>query len=287
MTTTTIMTTNMSVPVSQSRESRAVNIGFGFRQFFVRHDCSSMKVGTDGVLLGAWVPIEPLAISHWPLAISLPTANSQRRILDVGTGSGLIALMLAQRTAGMPDVRIDAIDIDEASCRQARENVDASPWAERLHVAQSSLQEWQTVQGNCPNGTWYDLIVSNPPYFVHSLKAPDAARCAARHNDTLPFDVLMTECNRLLKPKGMLALIVPCEAEDELQTLAAAEGLQCLQKCYVHPKPGRPAKRVMIAWGKERTLSEETAEQVESLVLEDAQGGRSDAYKQLTKEFYL
>lgn len=280
MTTTTIMTTNMSVPVSQSRESRAVNIGFGFRQFFVRHDRSSMKVGTDGVLLGSWTPVQ---------ACQSPSGGGQKgcSVLDVGTGSGLIALMLAQRTAGMPDVRIDAIDIDEASCRQARENVDASPWAERLHVAQSSLQEWQMVQGNCPNGTWYDLIVSNPPYFVHSLKAPDAARCAARHNDTLPFDVLMTECNRLLKPKGMLALIVPCEAEDELQTLAAAEGLQCLQKCYVHPKPGRPAKRVMIAWGKERTLSEETAEQVESLVLEDAQGGRSDAYKQLTKEFYL
>lgn len=246
----------MSAHISRDKEAK---LGFRFRQFFVRHDRSSMKVGTDGVLLGSWTPI----------------SNQPLRILDVGTGSGLIALMLAQRC---PETQIDAIDIDEASCEQARENFAASPWAERLHVAQSSLQDWQDRE--------YDLVVSNPPYFVDSLKAPDAARCAARHNDTLPFRTLIAESTRRLKPDGTLVVIVPSEAEDELQVLAEAEGLQCAQKCYVHPKPGRPAKRVMLAW-KHSNTSAKLGGLTEHLTLEDDRGGRSEAYQQLTKDFYL
>ena len=236
----------------------SMNTGFQFKQFFVSHDLSSMKVGTDGVLLGSWTPI----------------SNQPLRILDVGTGSGLIALMLAQRC---PDALIDAIDIDEASCRQAQDNFDTSPWAERLHAAHSSLQQWQ--------GREYDLIVSNPPFFVDSLKAPDAARCAARHNDTLPFTTLIAESAKLLKHEGTLAVIVPCEAEETLQTLAAAAGLQCTHRCHVHPKPGRAAKRVMIAWTN--ILSTDFTERAENITLEDDHGGRSPEYQQLTKDFYL
>lgn len=251
----------MPAPISRDKE---VKFGFRFQQFFVRHDRSSMKVGTDGVLLGAWSPI-----------CRENSENSGFRILDIGTGSGLIALMLAQRC---PEAQIDAIDIDEASCLQAQENFDASPWAERLHVAQSSLQDWQNRE--------YDLVVSNPPYFVDSLKAPDAARCAARHNDTLPFRTLIAESTRRLKPDGTLAVIVPSEAEDELQVLAEAEGLQCAQKCYVHPKPGRPAKRVMLAW-KPSNTSARLGGLTEHLTLEADHGGRSEAYQLLTKDFYL
>ena len=239
-------------------ESLKLSDGFQFKQFFVRHDRSSMKVGTDGVLLGSWTPI----------------SNQPLRILDIGTGSGLIALMLAQRC---PDAQIDAIDIDEASCTQAQNNFDTSPWAERLHAAHSSLQDWQ--------GREYDLIVSNPPFFVDSLKAPDAARCAARHNDTLPFSALITKSAKLLKHNGTLAVIVPCEAEETLQTLAAASGLKCYQRCYVHPKPGRTAKRVMIAWTN--ILSTDLTERTENITLEDEHGGRSPEYQQLTQDFYL
>ena len=265
MTTSTI--TNTAAPALLNKEG---NTGFRFKQFFVRHDCSSMKVGTDGVLIGCWAPAFPAT----PLQVASPPPI---RILDVGTGSGLIALILAQR---WQEAQIDAIDIDQASCDQARENFAASPWAERLHTAHSSLQQWQTA-----NGKFYDLIVSNPPYFVDSLKAPDAARCAARHNDTLPFFSLIADSTRLLKDEGTLAVIVPCEAENELQSLAAAEGLQCTRRCYVHPKPGRPAKRVMIAWS--RTPAPEPTECTGHLTLEDEQGGRSEAYQQLTREFYL
>ena len=254
-----------------------MNLGFQFKQFFVKHDRCAMKVGTDGVLLGCWVPISNL---------QSPISNLQFPIfkcLDIGTGSGLIALMLAQRC---PEAEITAIDIDPDAVAQARENFAASPWADSLHVAQCALQDWQMVNGKCENGKLYDLIVSNPPYFTASLKNPDAARCAARHNDTLPFSSLIAQSARLLAPDGILALIVPTEAESELQSLARAQGLCCTRRCYVHPKPGRPAKRVMLAW-KHAVASAIHGGSTEHLTLEDDHGARSDEYNQLTKDFYL
>lgn len=254
-----------------------MNTGFQFKQFFVKHDRCAMKVGTDGVLLGCWCPISNL---------QSPISNLQSPIfkcLDIGTGSGLIALMLAQRC---PEAEITAIDIDPDAVAQARENFAASPWADRLHVAQSSLQEWQMGNGKCGNDKWYDLIVSNPPYFTASLKNPDAARCAARHNDTLPFSMLIAQSARLLAPDGILALIVPTEAESELQSLAREQGLHCTHCCYVHPKPGRHAKRVMLAW-KHAVASAINGGSTEHLTLEDDHGARSDEYNQLTKDFYL
>ena len=248
-----------------------MNPGFRFKQFFVRHDRCAMKVGTDGVLLGAWAPTNPL------------TPNPLTRILDIGTGSGLIALMLAQRC---PDAQIAAIDIDPDAVAQARENFAASLWSDRLHVAQSSLQEWQMGNGKCGNDKWYDLIVSNPPYFTASLKNPDAARCTARHNDTLPFSVLIAESAKRLAPDGTLALIVPAEAEAELQSLAEAHSLHCTHRCYVHPKPGRPAKRVLLAW-QHAVASATHGGLTTHLTLEDDHGARSLDYQQLTKDFYL
>ena len=237
-----------------------MSTGFQFKQFFVKHDRCAMKVGTDGVLLGAWAP-----------------RSAIYRILDIGTGSGLIALMLAQR---FTDAQIDAIDIDADACAQAAGNFASSPWADRLHATHCSLQDWQMV-----NGKLYDLIVSNPPYFVDSLKNPDAARSTARHNDTLPFGELVTISAKLLAPGGTLAIIVPAEVEELLQDLVAAHQLQCSQRCYVHPKPGRPAKRVLLAW--QRSSREIREIRTEQLTLENEQGGRSEAYRQLTRDFYL
>lgn len=240
-----------------------MSTGFQFKQFFVNHDRCAMKVGTDGVLLGSWCPTPQSKMQ-----------DAKCKILDVGTGSGLIALMLAQR---FTDAQIDAIDIDADACTQAAGNFASSPWADRLHATHCSLQDWQMV-----NGKLYDLIISNPPYFVDSLKNPDAARSTARHNDTLPFGELVTISAKLLAPDGTLAIIVPAEVEELLQDLAAAHQLQCSQRCYVHPKPGRPAKRVLLAW--QRSSSEI---RTEHLILENEQGGRSEAYRQLTRDFYL
>ena len=236
---------------------------FRFKQFTVWHDRCAMKVGTDGVLLGAWAPANSF------------TPNPLPRILDIGTGSGLIALMLAQR---FPEASIDAIDIDEAAVEQARENFAVSPWPDRLHAYQAKVQEWQGS---------YNLIVSNPPYFQNSLKNPDKGRQTARHTDTLSYAELLRHSARLLTEKGLLALVLPAEAEQEVRGLAAAELLSLTRVTRVYSKESKPARRVLL--GFEKSISRDTDISIteDSLVLENEIGGRSAAYQELTKDFYL
>ena len=267
--------------------------GFQFKQFFVAHDRCAMKVGTDGVLLGAWAEPNHVPLGHLPCTI-----------LDVGTGSGLIALMLAQRLQTSPlsspkerekGFRIDAIDIDEAAVEQAAENFAASPWPDRLHAWLSSIQEWQMVNGKCPNGKWYDLIVSNPPYFRNSLKNPDKARGLARHTDTLSYTELLHHSARLLREEGRLCLILPAEAEEEVCALAAQEGFVLTRVTRVYSKVSKPARRVLLAFEKSKhrytdiptCRDSENPVSEDTLVLEDDQGGRSAAYREITKDFYL
>lgn len=233
---------------------------FRFKQFTVRHDRCAMKVGTDGVLLGAWAPI-----------LDLRLEIGDFRILDVGTGTGLIALMLAQRC---PTARIDAIDIDTAAVEQARENVAASPWAERIRVEQADFGQWQ--QGP------YQLIVSNPPYFVDSLKNPDAGRRTARHTDSLAYATLFGHTAELLTADGVLAVILPAESEAEARALGREAGLNLRHITRVSSKPGREAKRVLMAFQKEECLPEE-----DTLTIESEDAPRSAAYVRLTEEFYL
>ena len=206
-----------------------------------------MKVGTDGVLLGAWAP-------------------TGSRILDVGTGSGLIARMLMQRC---PEAQVEGIDIDEAAVEQANEN--------GVRAFQARLQEWQ--------GT-YDLIVSNPPYFQNSLKNPDEGRKTARHTDTLSYAELVKHSARLLSEGGQLAVILPAEAENEVRQLAAGEELYLTRVTRVYSKENKKPKRVLLAFQlKIEDLRIEILE--DSLVLEDEKGGRSLPYQELCKEFYL
>lgn len=160
--------------------------GFTFRQFEVCQDMCAMKVGTDGVLLGAW-------------------AAGGRHILDIGTGTGLIALMMAQRFEG---ARICGIDMDDGACRQAMANVAGSPFAARIEICHSRLQDFS------PSVT-FDSIVSNPPFFTNSLKCPDARRSAARHADTLPFADLFRGVARLLDSDGVFSAVIPADAEGD------------------------------------------------------------------------
>ena len=242
-----------------------MNLGFQFKQFFVAHDRCAMKVGTDGVLLGAWA--EP-AVSIQPSAF---------RILDVGTGSGLVALMLAQR---FPEAHIDAIDIDEAAVEQAAENFAASPWSDRLHAFHARLQEWQSH--SVPS-----LIVSNPPYFQNSLKNPDKGRELARHTDTLSYEELLYHSARLLSEHGRLAIILPAEAEQEIRTLAAQHSLFTTRVTRVYSKETKPARRVLLQFEKSDYRDTDISIAEDSLVLEDGKGGRSAAYQEITKDFYL
>lgn len=206
-----------------------------------------MKVGTDGVLLGAWAP-------------------TGSRILDVGTGSGLIARMLMQRC---PEAEVEGIDIDEAAVEQACEN--------GVKAFCARLQEWQGM---------YDLIVSNPPYFQNSLKNPDEGRKTARHTDTLSYAELIHHSARLLTMHGQLALILPAEAENEVRQLAAAEDLFLTHVTRVFSKENKKPKRVLLAFQlKIEDLRFEILE--DSLVLEDEKGGRSLPYQNLCRDFYL
>lgn len=227
---------------------------FSFKQFTVYHDRCAMKVGTDGVLLGAWTDVEFAA-----------------RILDVGSGTGLISLMLAQRSRA----QITAVDIDADAVLQARENIEASPWKDRIEV------KLHDVCSYAPDAC-FDVIVSNPPYFVNSLKCPDGQRNTARHADTLDFDRLISSAARLLLPEGAFSAIIPTDGMELFLTLASGCGFYLSRKTLVKTKPDATPKRVLLELKLRPTscISDE-------LVVELSRHVYSEAYTALTKEFYL
>lgn len=213
-----------------------------------------MKVGTDGVLLGAW-------------------AEGGDRILDVGCGTGLISLMMAQR---FPDAMVDGIDIDEVACEEARGNVSASPFADRVRIHHERLQDFRPPQP-------YDAIVSNPPFFVDSMKNPDERRTLARHSDSLPFADLLAGTKRLLKPCGIFSVIVPKEVEERLVSEGYIAGFRLVKLCSIKTVERKKPKRVLLAFGKDVKCAPAT----EEVVLNAAGGQRSEWYAKLTEEFYL
>ena len=246
---------------------------FKFKQFTVWHNRCAMKIGTDGVLLGAWCPVGELR----SLGVQeFRGSGGFIKVLDVGTGSGLIALMLAQR---LPDAQITAIDIDSGAVEQAKYNFSVSPWADRLDCQQTALQE---VEGE----TIYDLIISNPPYFQDSLKNPDSQRAMARHTDTLSYEELLRDSVRLLKKEGIIALVLPIEAEQQIIALGQRYGLCPTHITHVYPKPGKAAKRLLIAFSPS-PIAYSLSPIAYSLTLESETAPRSEAYIELTKEFYL
>ncbi len=230
---------------------------FKFKQFIVYQDKCAMKVGTDGVLLGAWAGVE-----------------NADKVLDIGTGTGLIALMLAQRS----NATIDAVEIDPDACEQAQENINHSAWADRIHIIHQSFQDFSKA-----TTTKYDLIVSNPPYFQNSLTAPRENRAKARHNTELQLTDILNGTLNCLSESGTLSLILPY-VEGSLFIAKAAElGLYCVRKTNVLPKPGRKPKRLLLEFQKyQKPFTEE------HLVIELSKRHEySEAYKNLTSDFYL
>lgn len=232
--------------------------GFTFKQFHIDHSRCAMKVGTDGTLIGAW--------------FSADCDNC--RILDVGTGTGLIAIMAAQRFSG---AQVVGIDIDSDCIEQAIENVTASPWCDRISIIHKPLQEFSSSKG-------LDVIISNPPYFVDSLTSPDEKRTTARHTTSLSFNDLCDGVMRLLAPNGTFALILPpTEAE---KFLSAARGrLFLTRRCDVWSTPESGIKRVMMELQMQPPAE---LPQIEKLIIEDSGPMRYSAeYRQLTRDFYL
>ena len=240
--------------------------GFQFKQFYIRHDRCAMKVGTDGVVLGCWAITPPY----------LTPQGRGIRILDIGTGSGLIARMLMQR---FPEAEVEAIDIDEAAVEQARDN--------GVNAYLSRLQDWKNDKPQMPNDKCYNLIVANPPYFQNSLKNPDKGREIARHTDSLSYRDLLHHSARLLTGDGQLALILPAESEAEVIALAATKGLSLVRVTRVYSKVSKPARRVLLQFAFSKARDHEFMPIEDQLVLEDDHGGRSEAYRELTKDFYL
>ena len=231
------------------------NSYFKFKEFTVWHDRCAMKVGTDGVLLGAWAPIE--------------AASS---ILDIGTGTGLVALMLAQRCV---TASITAVEIDEQAACQARENIEASSWSQRIKVVNVDFKNWETDER-------FDLIVSNPPYFSDALKSPDTQRSLARHDHDLPFEQLLSRVVSLMKPAGMFVVILPSDVMELFIDLRADAGLFPEKTLNVSTKPGEAPKRKIVSF---KMKPNET--QQDNLVLEIARHHYSEEYISLTKPFYL
>lgn len=227
---------------------------FRFKQFEIFQDRCAMKVGTDGVLVGAW-------------------ATGGSRILDVGSGTGLISLMMAQR---YPCAHVVGIDMDEEACRQAGENVASSPFADRVEIVHSSLQNF------LPDGK-FDAIVSNPPFFVNSLKNPDNKRSMARHADTLPFRDLWQGVKRLLSDDGVFSVVLPTDVEEQFIAECCISGFYLTCRCAVKTVERKSPKRVLLSFERHRV--EEMQNVVETMM--DADGNRSEWYVNLTDKFYL
>jgi tRNA1Val (adenine37-N6)-methyltransferase len=202
-------------------------------------------------------------------------AQGGKRILDIGTGTGLIALMMAQR---FPDAVVDAVEIDADAAAQAMENVKASPFADRIYIHETAIQKFTPFP---PQGT-FDSIVSNPPFFQQSLKAPDAKRTLARHTDSLSFRDLIKSAVRLLAATGEFSVVIPFNMRQSLIDEAIIQGLSLSRSVAVKTVPHKAAKRYLLAFRKERP---EIIEEQEVVMTES--GERSPWYQELTKDFYL
>jgi tRNA1Val (adenine37-N6)-methyltransferase len=230
---------------------------FQFKQFTIQQDRCAMKVGTDGVLLGAWV-------DH----------KNANNILDIGTGTGLIALMLAQRSSAL----IDAVEIDPVAAEQALSNVKNSPWENRISVFPSSIQEYTLNSANR-----YDLIVTNPPYFINSLPAPDQQRNQARHGFSLSIPEIIACVSKLLTPDGKLAIILPVDIYPYLTETSYAFKLFPIKETAIIPSPGKKAIRKLAEFA--RTQSKKITSE---LVIEQSVRHKySEEYINLTRDFYF
>ena len=232
---------------------------FQFKQFSVQQDRCAMKIGTDGVLLGAWAPI-----LHNPYSI-----------LDIGTGTGIIALMLAQRSTAQ---QIDALEIDENAYEQATDNFENSPWNDRLFCFHAGLDEFMEEPED-----EYDLIVSNPPFYAEDYKTNNEQRNLARFQDALPFEDLIEAADLLLSENGILAVIIPFKEEERFMAIAKEFELYPIKITRVKGTPTTEIKRSLLAFKRYELPALDSDE----LIIETARHQYTPEYIELTKEFYL
>ena len=235
------------------------NSNFQFKQFNISQDKTAMKVGTDGVLLGTWAKLPSYGLA-----------------LDVGTGTGLIALMMAQRN---PILIIQALEIEGDAAAQAIQNVGNCPWSDRISVVHDSFQNFISEGKNC-----FDLIITNPPFFRNSVKSNHEPRSKARHADVLPLETIIVGAKQLLKPEGTLAIVLPVAEHAAFSEIAQEFGFYENRRLIVFPTLAKPAARVLSQWGFLRIDETEITE----VVIEPLHRHQYSAdYITLTKDFYL
>lgn len=232
---------------------------FQFKQFTIQQDKCAMKVGTDGVLLGAWTPLE----------------NNPYSILDIGAGTGLIALMLAQRSHAE---QIDAIEIDDEAYEQCVDNFESSNWGDRLFCYHAGLDEFVEEMED----EEYDLIISNPPFYTENYSSGNEQRDKARFTESLPFEELIEAAAILLSEDGVFAVIIPFKEEENFTAIAKDFDLHPFKITRVKGTPDTEIKRSLIAFSKK-----ETAITINELVIETARHQYTPEYIELTKDFYL
>ncbi|MDD3107940.1 MAG: methyltransferase [Alistipes sp.] len=270
---------------------------FAFQHFTIHQPQAAMKVGTDGVTLGAWFDVgapspqsphslleaDPSASQIEPphrkaperAPVATSSAPSFPRILDVGTGTGLIALMAAQRN---PKAQIDAVEIDPGSCADARRNFEASAWSSRLHLIET---DFTLYAQQC--SLRYERIVSNPPYFVDALRAADTARSNARHTDSLTYEALLRGAQQLLTPTGSLSVILPIDKEHDFTQCGLPLGWFVRRTLRLSTKQGVAPKRILLELGRGFAVPQQAA-----LALRTADNLHyTEEYQKLVDAFYL
>ncbi len=233
----------------------AANPYFKFKQFTVWHDRCAMKVGTDSVLLGAWC--------------ELP---KEAKVLDVGAGTGLLGLMLAQRGAA----NIDAVELDKNAALQARENFLNSPWPQKFHMYNQAIQAFDKPG-------IYDVIITNPPFFHDSFLPAEGARAQARHSHSLPMEELLKAASQLLQVTGLFHIVLPAEQETFFCEKAAKVELYLNRRLAIHPRPESPANRVLMTFSFEKR----TPESDKISIRQSRCNAYHQAYLRLARDFYL
>ena len=232
-------------------------MAFRFKQFSVEDDQSTMKIGTDAVLLGAWAD-----------------SADVKSILEIGTGCGVIALMLAQKS----NATIDVIDIDEASIRQARNNFQESPWPERLHPHWISLQKFSDQ-----TSAKYGLIITNPPFFIDSMQSPSEKINRAKHSSLLSRKTLIEAVRNLIEPDGIFLVILPVEKTRNFYLLAETAGLHIKRQMKVRPRSDKPINRILSEFSLQPCAS--PAE--EEIVIRDENNSFTEEYIKFTSPYYF
>ncbi|MBP6081446.1 MAG: methyltransferase [Providencia sp.] len=232
--------------------------GFTFKNFFVAHDRCAMKVGTDGVLLGAWAPIDGV-----------------NKALDIGSGSGLIALMLAQRNESLT---VDAVELDVDAAQQAQDNFVESKWAARLQVVNQNIIQFSEQARN-----QYDLIVSNPPYFEPAVLCRDEKRDQARYTGTLTHEILLNCAKKCLAKQGLFCLILPYEIGENVEAMAQNSGWFTAFRINISDKAKTPCHRILLGFKREQVVT-----MISTLALKEENGhDYTEDFQQLIRPFYL